>query len=556
MEKALEQGEIEQPVYTRREIAITMIGLLLILFVGTLDQTIVNTALPRIIGDLQGFDLVTWVTTVYMVTSTVTIPIYGKLSDLFGRKAILLFGIVVFLIGSALSGIAQTMTQLILFRAFQGLGAGALIPISSAVVGDLFPPRERGKWMGVTSSAYGSAAIAGPILGGWLTDQASWRWVFFVNLPIGIIVLGLLFFIMPALKSTAQQGRIDYLGTLLLIACTVPFLLGFSWAGSQYAWLSPQILALFGGALLFLVLFVLYEAALERQGREPIIEPGLFRKSVRILGVGSLAVTLFGICTYGGTFFVPFFFQGVIGTTVTNSGLLLIPFMITSIAGAVISGALMTISGKYKWIALTGIFITLSGLCLLLRLDVHSSSTDVVLSLLVLGLGVGSGLGTYTTAIQNALPRKIGQVTAIANFARQIGGAIGLAAMGSIMSAAYLPAFRGALPGSLQQSVPANILSVFENPGNLVGGEALARIQASLTAQGPQGLALFQQLREAMKVGLTQGMHNVFLVSLGIMLVTLLIVLFLQELPLRSRKSAQGPTATVETQQTTSSVAP
>lgn len=533
-EEGIEQA---RPVYTRREVVMTMVALLLIMFLSTLDQTITATALPRIVGDLQDFSLATWITTVYLMTSTVTVPIYGKLSDQFGRKPILFFGLGIFLTGSMLSGLSQTMMQLIVFRAFQGLGAGALVPIVSAVVGDLFLPRERAKWIGATAGAGGVAAIFGPILGGWLTDHTSWRWIFYVNVPVGLIALLALIFVMPALKRTARSVTVDYVGAALLILGTTLLLLGFSWAGSQYPWLSPQVLGPLGGAFFCLIVFVVYENALERQGRESVLEPGLFTKSARIFGVGMTMSFLFGICTYGGTFFIPFFMQGVIGTSVTNSGLLLIPFAITTIIGAISSGALMSMLGKYKWLAVLGIVIAIAGLFLLLRLDVNSTTADVFIGILVMGLGLGTGMAIYTTVTQNALPNKTGQVSAAVTFFRQIGGAIGLAAMGSVMNAAYLPAFLKAVPLSLQQALPASSLNTFENPSNILEGPGvLAQIQAGFAAHGPQGVAAFDQLREAMKSGLAQGIHNVFLVCLGIMLVALVVVWFLKELPLRSRR--------------------
>src|SRR3984893_18893458 len=230
--------DIDTPRFTRRETLLTMTGVLLVMLLASLDQTIVGTAMPRIISDLHGFDRYTWVTTAYLLTSTVMVPIYGKLSDLFGRKPIFLIGVVLFLLGSALSGAAQTMNQLIAFRAFQGLGAAALIPIAIAIIGDLFTPRERGKWQGVTGAVFGLSSIVGPAAGGWITENASWRWVFYVNLPVGIIALLVLIFLMPSLHRRAEHGSSDYLGAALLVIGTVPLLLGFTWAGSQYAWLS------------------------------------------------------------------------------------------------------------------------------------------------------------------------------------------------------------------------------------------------------------------------------------------------------------------------------
>src|SRR6266550_9003586 len=265
---------VDTPPYTRREILSTMGAVLLVMLLASLDQTIVGTAMPHIVSDLRGFDRYTWVTTAYLLTSTVMVPIYGKLSDLFGRKPVFLVGVVLFLIGSAASGAAQSMNQLIAFRAFQGLGAAALMPIALAVIGDLFTPRERGKWQGLTGGVFGLSSILGPTVGGWITDHSTWRWVFYVNLPVGIVALLVLIFLMPPLRSkNTGKVSIDYLGAALLILGTVPLLLGFTWAGTQYPWLSWQIISIFGGAVVFLTLFFLYEARLERQNAQPIIAP-------------------------------------------------------------------------------------------------------------------------------------------------------------------------------------------------------------------------------------------------------------------------------------------
>ena len=299
--------DYEQPRYSKRDTILTMAGVLMVMLLASLDQTIVSTALPRVIADLQGFDRYTWVSTAYLLTSTVTVPIYGKLSDLFGRKPIFLFGVVIFLIGSALSGASQSMNELIAFRAFQGLGAGALMPIAIAIIGDLFTPRERGKWQGLTGGVWGLSAIVGPTLGGWITQNTSWRWVFYVNLPVGLAAMLVLIFLMPALRSTVKQVSIDYIGAALLILGTVPLLLGFSWAGSQYDWLSPQILGLFAVSLVASTAFIIYEARLERLGGQPIIEPSLFKNS--IFTVSTIITIIFGMGLFGSIFFIPLFVQ-------------------------------------------------------------------------------------------------------------------------------------------------------------------------------------------------------------------------------------------------------
>jgi len=523
-----------------------MIGVLMVMLLASLDQTIVSTAMPRVIAELQGFDRYTWVSTAYLLTSTVTVPIYGKLSDLFGRKPIFLFGVVVFLIGSALSGASQNMNQLIAFRALQGLGAGALMPIAIAIVGDLFTPRERGKWQGLTGAVWGFSAIIGPTLGGWITQNASWRWVFYVNIPIGIAALLVLIFLMPWLRSASRKVSIDYIGAALLVVGTVPALLGFTWAGSQYAWLSPQIIGLFAGALVALTTFVIYEARLQRLGGQPIIEPGLFKNS--IFTVSTIVTVIFGMSLFGSIFFIPLFVQGVVGTSATNSGLILTPLMLTSIVGSVLSGQLVSRLGKYKWIAITGMVISVIGSLLLVRLDVNATNNDVLIAMLVLGLGMGFGMALYTLIVQNALPQKIGQATSALVFFRSIGGTIGLAAMGSLMTSAYLPAFKSALSSSLGklsipaaalQPIQARFVALFSNPQILLSPDVLSKMRVASAAHGQQGLALFNIAIDAVKIGLTQGIHNVFVLSFGFMIVGLIAVLFLKEIPLRGKRSSE-----------------
>ncbi|HJT57047.1 MAG TPA: MDR family MFS transporter [Ktedonobacteraceae bacterium] len=533
--------EYEQPLFSRRDTLLTMLGVLMVMLLASLDQTIVSTAMPRVIADLQGFDRYTWVSTAYLLTSTVMVPIYGKLSDLFGRKPIFLFGVVIFLIGSALSGASQSMNQLIAFRAFQGIGAGALMPIAIAIVGDLFTPRERGKWQGVTGGVWGLSAIVGPTLGGWITQNSTWRWVFYVNVPIGILALLVLIFLMPTLRSKARQVSIDYTGAALLVLGTVPLLLGFTWAGTQYDWLSPQIIGLFVGAAIVLTAFMIYQAWLERRGGQPIIEPSLFKDS--IFSVSTLVTIIFGMGLFGSIFFIPLFVQGVVGTSATNSGLILTPLMLTSIVGSVISGQLVSRLGKYKWIAIFGMVVSVIGTYMLIRLDVHSTNTDVLLGMLVLGFGMGFGMALYTLIVQNALPRKIGQATSALVFFRQIGGTIGLAAMGSVMTSAYLPAFQNALPAAVKHAVPAQLLAVFNNPQVLLSPDALTQMQSRAASGGPQAVALLNQVIEAVRTGLAQGIHNVFVLSLVIMILGLISVFFLKEIALKGKKSVANDVA-------------
>jgi EmrB/QacA subfamily drug resistance transporter len=525
----------EQPQYSRRETLLTMAGVLMVMLLAALDQTIVGTAMPRVIAELQGFNHYAWVTTAYLLSSTVTVPIYGRLSDLFGRKPIFIVGLLIFLLGSGLSGAAQSMNQLIGFRALQGLGAGALLPIAIAVVGDLFTPRERARWQGVTGSIFGLASVVGPTVGGWLTEHTSWRWVFYVNLPIGLIALLVLIFLMPTLRGRAKDVRVDYLGAALLVAATVPLLLALSWAGAEYAWLSAQVLGCFALAAVSAVSFFFYESRLERRNGQPIIEPSLFKNP--IFSLSTLITVINSMAMFGSIFFLPLFVQGVIGTSITNSGLVITPLMLTLIAGSILSGQLVAVIGKYKRIAIVGTLISLVGIFLLVRLNLQSTNTDVVIAMVILGFGMGVGTSLYTLIVQNALPTKIGQATSGLTFFRQIGSSVALAAMGSLMNTTYLPAFQNALPESVKAAVPAQALTAFNNPQILLSPEAQQAVRAQFDAFGAQGSALYSSLLEAVKVGLIQGIHSAFLLSFALMLVGLFAVFFLKEIELRGRGS-------------------
>ncbi|MFL5692065.1 MAG: MDR family MFS transporter [Ktedonobacteraceae bacterium] len=530
----------EQPRYSRRETLLTMLGVLLVLLLASLDQTIVSTAMPRIVADLRGFDRYTWVTTAYMLTSTVTVPIYGKLSDLLGRKSVYIVGLSLFLAGSALSGAATSMNLLIAFRAFQGLGAGALIPISIAIIGDLFTPRERAKWQGVTGAVFGLSSIVGPLVGGGLTQYASWRWIFYVNLPLGIIALLTAIFLMPELRSVTRRGSIDYIGVALLIIGTVPLLLGFTWAGTLYRWLSPQIIGLLVFAVVTLTAFVIYEAYLERRGGQPIIEPGLFKNSIFTISV--IVTTIYGMSLFGSIFFIPLFVQGVLGISVGNSGFILTPLLLSSVVASILSGQLVARLGRYKWVAITGMAISLVGGLLLLRLDLHSTTIDVLIAMLVMGLGMGTGMSLYSLIVQNTVSySKIGQASGTLTFFRSIGGTVGLAIMGSIMNSTYYPAFLKALPQGVKQALSPRVLSLFNTPEILLSPATLAQVRQTFTQRGPQGLVLFNQIITAVKIGLVQGIHNVFILSTSVLTIGLIFLFFLKEIELKGGRVASSP---------------
>lgn len=537
-------GSSGQEQYGRRTIIITLLGALLVTFIATLDGTVVGPAFPHIVADLQGFNLFVWVETVYLLTSTITLPIYGRISDRVGRKPILLFCLLVFLLASALCGLAQSMIQLVIFRAVQGIGAGGLEIMASAIIADIFPPRERGKWQGLWGSVYALAAIMGPLIGGALTDALSWRWVFYVNVPIGIAALIVLGALMPSLGSRDKHASLDYVGIALFMLGSLLLLLAFSWAGSQFAWLSPQIIGLLVGALVALTLLLIYCARQERRGREPIIEPSLFRASVRIFDVALLVTTVAYIALVGSSYFIPFFIQCIVGASATESGLILIPTMLTAIVGSMAAGALISSTGRYKWIALTGTVLSIIGTILLVRLNTTSSYLDVILGTVIQGLGIGVGMSVYTIAVQNALPRKIGQVTSIMMYSRQIGQSIGLALMGSVVSASYIPSFAQALAKQHSSPVPAQLSRSFNDPLVLLSSpDVLAHLREQFTQFSPQGQTLFNTLFNAAKTGLTESIHTAFVLSVIIIVPTFLVVCFLKEMPLRGRKQqAQAST--------------
>jgi EmrB/QacA subfamily drug resistance transporter len=412
---------------TRRQIFVVFGGVMLGLFLAALDQTIVATALPQIVQDLHGGSHLSWVVTAYLLTSTVTVPLYGKLSDLVGRRPLFIFAISVFLVGSALSGLSQNMGQLILFRGLQGLGAGGIIPLALIVIGDLFSPRERGRYQGYTGAMFGLSSIVGPLLGGFLTDNVSWRWIFYVNIPIGAVALFVIVTTMH-LPFERKEHRIDYLGAAVLTGAVVCLLLVATWGGVTYDWGSGQILALAVTSLALFVAFVM----VERRAAEPVLPLSLFRSSV--FTVSNVASVVIGAAMFGTIIYIPLFVQGVIGGSATNSGIVLIPLMLAVVSAVIVSGQIVTRTGRYKVFPIVGSALSLVGFWMLTRLTVDSTSGEATLAMVVIGLGIGQMMQTYTLAVQNDARREeMGVATATTQFSRSIGGTLGVAAFGTIL---------------------------------------------------------------------------------------------------------------------------
>ncbi len=534
------RGDDLPPQLDRRQLILALAGVLLSILVAALDQTIVGTALPRIIAELNGFSLYSWVVTSYLLTATCVIPIAGKLSDQFGRKPILIFGVLVFVLGSALSGASQTMLQLVIFRGLQGIGAGALQSGAFASIGDLFTPAERGRWQGVIAATFGIASVFGPSLGGWITDNPGWRWVFYVNLPVGAIALATLIYGFPAGGRRIGGRRIDWLGVGAIVLAVVPLLVGLTWAGTDYPWGSVQVI----GTIVFsLVMFAVF-AVIETRVPEPLLPLDLFRE--QIFTAASVASFFVGPLLLGLGVYLPLFVQGVLQQSATNSGAIITPLTVGSVVTNVLGGQYISRTGHYQRVALVGLAICTVGVLLLLGMGINTDNVTLVRNMVITGLGLGFVLPVYTIAVQNALPySRLGVVTSSVQFTRSIGSTIGIAVLGSIVSSVYATQFTKVQTPALERVLGAAAAqghAVPSNPEVLVSPEAQAAIRAGLVQfLGPQqGAALYQQFVHAVQLALLDAVHASFFGFLLMALAAFVATLFLKEIPLRRSYSAQG----------------
>ncbi len=507
----------------RRQIVLTMIGVLLALFLSSLDQTVVATAMPRIIADLGGFDRFTWVTTAYLVASTTAVPIVGRLTDIHGRKIFYVAGIIVFLIGSVLAGFSQTMNQLIAFRAVQGLGGGIIMVNSFTAIADLFPPETRGKYQGFIGVVFGMSSVIGPTLGGFITDAISWNWVFFINVPIGVPVLLLIAFLFPAIKPEVENRRHDYAGMVTLVLAVVPILLALSWGGVQFGWASPQVI----GLLVFGVVMIAAFVTIESRSDSPIMPLEIYRN--RMVAV-SLIVTFFtGFGMFGGIIFIPLFFQGVLGASATSSGSFLTPMMLGIVVGATLSGQLLARTGlRYRAFGLGGVAFMTVGLFLVSTMDENTSFARAVVYIVIMGAGLGSTFPTFTLSVQNSIPfRLMGTATSALQFFRSIGGMLGLALLGAVMANRFASKLEQSLPDSVSNVLPPErIEAMKENPQALVDPAALADLQSRFV--GPEGQQMADQFLNALKASLSGAISDVFTVSVVLVTIALVATLFLK----------------------------
>jgi len=513
----------------RSAVMATMVGLMLAVLIATLDSTIVATALPRIVADLQGFEHYSGVVTAYLVASTACLPIAGKLSDLYGRKFFLVGSVVWFVAASALCGMSHTMFQLVMFRALQGIGAGVLQTMAFSTIADLYPPAERGRVIGWLVSAYALGSVVGPYLGGVITDGPGWRWVFYVNLPVGIIALLFLIFYFPHIRPERQaKSNIDYIGSITLIAWVVPALLALSWGGRDYAWGSGTILGLAAvGSVCAAIFFVV-----EMKASEPVLPLKLFRNPIVSNSLVVASLTSAGM--YGATLFIPLFVQSVIGRSATESGSIITPMTLAIVVTAILSGQWISHTGRYRPMAIGGVALATVGTYLLVRLNPSASYRTVVFDSVIVGLGLGISFPVFNLVIQNAVEvRLIGTATSLAQFMRSMGSALGVAVFGSILSNQFAPAFHQAIPPEIAARIPASVLARFENPQVFMTAEAGERADAAFSALGPQGHAAWLALQTAARTGLAVALQRLFLTATIVMLVATFVVLFLREIPLR-----------------------
>lgn len=514
----------------RRQVFMTFAGVMLAMFLASLDQTIVGTAMPRIISDLGGFTHYTWVTIAYMITSTVAVPITGKLIDMYGRKTLYIIGIGIFVLGSLLSGLSQTMMQIIIFRGFQGIGAGIMMAIAFTVIGDLFPPGERGKYQGIISATFGLASIIGPILGGFLTDSLSWHWVFFINIPLGIMIIVLFILFFPNLRPQNSKHRVDYEGVTTLILTVVPAMLALSWGGVDYPWLSAQIIGMFAFSIIMGVVFVL----IEQRSKNPVIPLSLFKN--RIVSISEVVVFFTAIGMFGTIIFVPLFFQGVLGVSATTSGSFLTPMMLGMVAGSFASGQVLSrTGGHYRTQGAVGLSIMTVGMLLLSRMTVETSYAWAVVNIIITGFGLGITMPIYVIAVQNAVPYEIlGVATSSTAFFRSLGGSVGLAVFGSVVNNQFAANFTGGLPPLVKAMIPPERLEfLVHNPQALVSVEAQVQLKGMFSMFGYQGTALFDQVMQMLRQALNSALTEVFLVGACILVVAFITNFFIKEIPLR-----------------------
>ena len=499
------------PYRMSREHQRVFIGLMLGMLVASISQTIVGPALPRIVAELGGMDHYSWVATAAMLVSAVTVPIVGKFSDLYGRRAFYIGGIVVFMLGTLIAGLSQSFWMLVGARAVQGLGMGTLMPLSQTIIGDIIPPRQRGKYQGLMGAVFGVTSVAGPLAGGLITDHLGWRWLFFVTLPIGLIALT---FIVKFLHipHEPRKAQIDYLGIATLSTALVSLLLAVSFGGNTWAWGSTEVIGLFALSLVSTIAFVI----IERRAVEPVLPLRLLANPT----VGFSLVAAFGVAIvmFGSIIYIPVYAQGVIGVNATNSGLILVPLMLGFIGCGILTGLLITRTGHYKPFMLAGIVVMAAGVFLLTRLDHTATSGQLTLAMVVVGIGLGMAMQQYTLVVQNAVRRsEMGVATASTQFFRNVGSTVGIAIYGAVMASGLGRAIGSHLPSGM--------------PSGAGDMDASAVLDPSALASLPPEVA------DAVRWGLAEKLGDAFALGLPVLAVVFVATALIPNIPLRETNS-------------------
>jgi EmrB/QacA subfamily drug resistance transporter len=503
---AAEAAAVERP---KQPVILIFTALMLAMGLAMLDQTIVSTALPTIVGDLGGLEHLSWVVTAYLLTATVATPIYGKLGDMFGRKIVLQVAITIFVIGSALCGLSQSMFQLISFRALQGLGAGGLMVVTLAVIADVVPPRQRGKYQGMFGAVFGVATILGPLLGGFFVDNLSWHWIFYVNVPLALIALAIIAFAFTA-PPERHKRKIDYRGALLLAMTLTAIVLFTSLGGNTYDWGSPEIIAMIVIGVVGLFAFLWAES----RAAEPILPLSLFRNSV--FSMTSAIGFIIGLALFGAITFLPIYLQVVKGVSPTSSGLQLVPMMGGLLVASIFSGAVISRIGKYRMFPIIGSALVAVAMFLLAQLDIDTSRTIVTLEMILLGVGLGLIMQVLILAAQNAVdPANVGVATAGSTLFRQVGGSIGLAAFGALFANRLTSGLEGSLPPGMESAGAITPAAVAQLPPDV---------------QGP----FLEVFMSALQI--------VFTGAAAVTVIAFALTWFLREMPLRAHPNDAPPT--------------